>query len=65
MKAALAEAARRLPLSIQEVDISADPALTARYGHDIPVLVAGTQEVARHRATADEIVARLAPHAAP
>lgn len=65
MRAALLDVATRLPLAVEDVDISTDPALTARYGEDVPVLVAGPTEIARHRATAAELVDRLTRAARP
>ena len=59
MKATVLEVAGRLPLTVQDVDVSSDPVLTARYGEDVPVLTAGDTEIARHRATVDELVERL------
>jgi hypothetical protein len=48
MRATLDRIATRLPLTIDEVDISTDAELTELYGWDIPVLMAGEHEVARH-----------------
>jgi thiol-disulfide isomerase/thioredoxin len=59
MKAALQQVAARVPLTLREIDISTDAALTARYGEDIPVVEAGGSEIARHRATAAELLDRL------
>jgi len=36
------------PFSLEEVDISQNPELLARYGHDIPVILLDGQEIARH-----------------
>ena len=59
----LAEVARRaaagLSATIVEKDVREDPALYARYGHDIPVLLLDGQEVVRHRANERELRARL------
>ena len=41
-------------------DVREDRDLLRRYGNDIPVLLAGDVELARHRVTRDELVARLA-----
>ncbi len=65
MRAALLDVATRLPLAVEDVDISTDPTLTARYGEDVPVLVAGRTEIARHRATAAELFDRLTRAARP
>jgi thiol-disulfide isomerase/thioredoxin len=37
------------PLTIEAIDISADPALEARYGVEIPVLVIDGKKVAKYR----------------
>ena len=55
MKAVIREVGRTVPLTIEEVDIDRDRALVRRYGRDIPVLIAGGQEIARHRVTADRL----------
>lgn len=41
-------------------DVREDPELLRRYRNDIPVLLAGGVELARHRVTTDELLARLA-----
>lgn len=38
-----------LNVVVEMVDIDQDPSLTARFGHDIPVLMAGSDEICRHR----------------
>jgi len=40
-------------------DVREDPELLRRYRHDIPVLLAGDVELARHRITRAELLARL------
>jgi len=39
---------QRAQFSLEEVDISQNPELLARYGHDIPVILLDGREVARH-----------------
>ena len=39
--------------------VESDRETRVRYGHDIPVLFVGGQEVARHRIAEDELHARL------
>jgi thiol-disulfide isomerase/thioredoxin len=39
------------PLTIEEIDISTDPALEARYGVEIPVLLVDGKKVAKYRVT--------------
>ncbi len=55
MKAVVERVASRLPLALEEVNIEGDPSLEARYGHDIPVLVADGAEIARHRIDDDRL----------
>jgi thioredoxin-like negative regulator of GroEL len=45
---------------IEEVDVDDDPALAARVGADVPVLLVNGREAFRHRLTADALRARLA-----
>jgi hypothetical protein len=40
-------------------DVREDPELLRLYRHDIPVLMAGEAEIARHRITRAELAARL------
>ena len=40
-------------------DVREDPELLRRYRYEIPVLLAGDVELARHRVTRDELAARL------
>jgi hypothetical protein len=44
----------------REVDITGDPALEARYALEIPVLLLGEKEIARHRVEENELRMRLA-----
>lgn len=48
MRAALAYQAARFHFTVEEIDISGQPKLEARYGWDIPVLLAGEYEICRH-----------------
>jgi glutaredoxin len=45
--------------SVEEIDITRDDELLARYRHGIPVLVCGTEEIARGRVDARDLVDRL------
>lgn len=45
----LLELQEEAPFELREVDISADPALYARYRWDIPVIAVDGEEWARHR----------------
>jgi glutaredoxin len=59
MKHAIAEAARGIDVELREVDVSRDPELESRYGHDIPVLFVNGRKAFKHRATVAEIRKRL------
>lgn len=51
MKAVVARAiAGRADVAVEEVDISTDPALEARYGLEIPVLLVDGRKIAKYRA---------------
>ena len=50
-------AARGIPLVVR--DVRDDAELLRRYRNDIPVLLAGDVELARHRITAEELDSRL------
>jgi hypothetical protein len=52
--------AASLGLELHERDVREDPELERRYLLEIPVLLLGGEEVARHRATAEELRSRLA-----
>ena len=58
MKAVIARVARSVPLTLQEIDISGDPDLEARYGLDIPVLLIEGKKAAKYRIT-EEGLTRL------
>jgi glutaredoxin len=49
MKAVVTRVARRIPLEIEEVDISGDADLEARYGLEIPVLLVEGRKAAKYR----------------
>lgn len=48
MRTALSPWADRFQFAVEEVDIAGKPELEARYGWDIPVLLAGEAEICRH-----------------
>ena len=56
MKATITRVARTIPLSLEDIDISTDPALEARYGVDIPVLLVDGKKAAKYRVTEEELV---------
>jgi glutaredoxin-like protein DUF836 len=47
-------------LSPEILDVDADPALEARFGENVPVLMLGEIELSRHRLDADRVRAYLA-----
>jgi hypothetical protein len=59
MKAAVARAARNVDLTLQEIDISTDPALEQRYGLEVPVLMMDGRKVAKYRVTEEELTRTL------
>jgi hypothetical protein len=63
MKAIVARVARRVPLTLDEVDISADLALEQRYGLEIPVLLVNGRKVAKYRVTEAELTRMLSARA--
>ena len=63
MKAVIQEVTDRVPhretLRVAEVDITTDPDLEAKWGTEIPVLLFGGQELARHRTTVSQLAAAI------
>ena len=57
MKAVVQRVLRSSPytISIEEIDISTDPDLEARYGVEIPVLLINGTKAAKHRVTEEEL----------
>ena len=49
MKAVVTRVARSVPLTLEVIDISTDPALEASYGPEIPVLMIGGKKAAKYR----------------
>jgi len=47
------------PITIDEIDISADPDLESRYGLEIPVLIVNGRKVAKYRITEEELTRAL------
>ena len=50
--------AAKPPLAVEEIDISTDPDLEARYGLEIPVLLVDGRKVAKYRVT-EEALSRI------
>ena len=61
MKAIVHRVARAsdAPVTIDEIDISTDPALEARYGLEIPVLLVDGKKAAKYRVTERELTRML------
>ena len=62
MKAVVQRVVRtqQAPIQIEEIDISTDPELEARYGLEIPVLLVDGRKVAKYRVTDGELMRILA-----
>jgi hypothetical protein len=60
MHEVVAPVAAALGLTLVERDVREDPELKRRYAYEIPVLLAGAVEVARHRTSAGDLRRRLA-----
>jgi hypothetical protein len=63
MKAIVQRVARTMPLSVEEIDISTDPGLEARYGLEIPVLMIEGKKAAKYRIAETELRKVLAGRA--
>lgn len=48
-KAALAPVLLEFDVALEEVDVDSDPALAARFGRDVPVLMLDNRKLAKHR----------------
>ena len=59
MKTIVQPLAREFSCALEEVDISTDPALETRFGHDIPVLYINDRKAFKYRLTARELRRRL------
>ena len=59
MKAILAEVQADTAFTVTEIDISAQPALEARFGQDIPVLFINGRKAFKYRLTAGALRRRL------
>ncbi|HEY7289290.1 MAG TPA: glutaredoxin family protein [Vicinamibacterales bacterium] len=65
MKAVVARATAKLGgrVTVEEIDISADAALEARYGLEIPVLLIDGRKAAKYRITDSDLTRMLAARA--
>jgi hypothetical protein len=55
MKEVVARVGRRVPLELEEVDISGNSELEALYGLEIPVLMVGGRKAAKYRIGEEEL----------
>jgi hypothetical protein len=55
MKHVVRTVARAVPLTLEEIDISTDPALEALYGLEIPVLMVEGKKAAKYRIAEGEL----------
>lgn len=62
MREVIEEVLPRWQAVLAEEDVRADPERARRYVYEIPVLLLGAEELARHRLTAGELEQRLAEH---
>ncbi|MGH9803560.1 MAG: glutaredoxin family protein [Candidatus Acidiferrales bacterium] len=54
-KATLAPVLLEFGVTLKEIDIDSDPALAARFGQDVPVLMLDTRKLAKHRIDAAQV----------
>ena len=55
MKDSIDRVSRAIPLTLDVIDITADAALEALYGLEIPVLLVNGKKAAKYRVTEDEL----------
>jgi len=65
MKAVLAQVRRDISFDLEEINISTDPELEARFGQEIPVLFVNGRKAFKYHLTASELRRRLARESAP
>ncbi len=63
MKAVVAPLANELRCTLEQVDITGDPELEARFGSEIPVLMVNGRKAFKYRVTAGALRRRLAAEA--
>lgn len=59
MKDVVKHVSATIPIALDEVDISSDPELEARYGLEIPVLLIDGKKAAKYRLTEAELTRML------
>jgi hypothetical protein len=55
MKAVVDRVARTVPLEVEIIDVSTDPALEARYGLEVPVLAIDGKKAAKFRVSEEDL----------
>jgi glutaredoxin len=60
MQAVIERVAREMPLALELVDVDGDPALTAAYGDQVPVLLVNGRQAFAGRVDPPALRARLA-----
>jgi glutaredoxin len=60
MKAMLTQVRQGVPFELEEINISLDPELEARFGQEIPVLFINGRKAFKYHLTASELRRRLA-----
>ncbi|MDQ2962081.1 MAG: glutaredoxin family protein [Pseudomonadota bacterium] len=63
MRAEVAPLAAAAAVPVDEIDVDGDPALAARWGDRVPVLLAGERELFHYRVDRAVLTACLAPAA--
>jgi hypothetical protein len=61
MRAAVPPLAAAADVPLDELDVDRDPALEARWGESVPVLLAGERELCHYRLDREALAADLAP----
>ena len=64
MRAAVLPLAKAAGCPVHEIDVDTDPALEARWGERVPVLLGGVRELCHHRVDRAALSAWLAPQTA-
>ena len=65
MKHAIERVATHVPLTLEVIDISTDPALTEQYGLEIPVLLIDGKKAAKYRLSESELEQKLRKRRGP
>ncbi len=59
MKGVVQQVEQTQRLTLTEIDISTRPELETQWGTEIPVLLCGEREIARHRVTTGQLAAAI------